>query len=416
MARRGSKRPDSSGFLLPSLSLSDFPVIRTGPLSYSEGGRTAWVETEFIIGDHGIDNQLEVLNFLVAQALEQTVHRVVIDREHDLYQGAIQVDERERRLRHLVPNTARYYEVPLVRALFGPLQEEFNVTLGRDSITYTYDDEFGSDPMKQLSSDLMLLHQSVYRLALGMTHKVQIDIPLDDTKKAARRVRQSTRNPRTASDLATLYGILESYETTRIEGVQFKAKASPTLANRLKEIIQERLMDDDTYWALSICGCSLGIPRRLRPTLVDFGRLSRNLLQHPSFKHLYRAGTRLLQVALRYETGVKIPLPASQEFAELFDQQYFPAIGSPPLAVPRFEDWVDIRFEQEALRLGLPPSSFPKMARRTDNFSDKHGEMRRCSVCGETKSRDEFHDDRLASGYGRICRTCKTHRNSSARR
>jgi hypothetical protein len=409
MTRRGSKTPKSSGFLVPSLTLVNYPAVRTKLLPDPEGGRTAKVEIEIHIGGSpGTDYQ--VLDFLVAQALERTVSRIVIDRDHDLYKAAIQVDKRERRLRHLVPTTAHYYEVPVVRALFGPLSEEFKVEFRLGGLSIPHDT--GAVPY-QLSSALMLLHRSVHRLALGMKHKVQIDIPLDATKNAARLVRLSTRNPRTSSDLATLYGILDSYETTRVEGVRFKAKGSPQLADRLQAVIQERLMDDDTYWELSLCGCSLGVPRRLRPALVDFSRLSRNLLHHPCFQHLYRAGTRLLQVALKYETGVKIPLPASHEFAELVDQQYFPAIGSPPLAA-RLEDWMDFRLEQEALRLGSP--LFPKMTRSTDNPADKHSGIRQCSVCGEIKSRDEFHDDRLASGYGRICRTCKTQRNSSARR
>jgi hypothetical protein len=260
----------------------------------------------------------------------------------------------------------------------------------------------------------MILYRSVHSLALGMKNKVQIDIPLETTRDAVNVVYLSSMNDRTRADLKTLSAILDLYEPTRIEGVRFKAKAGPQLAEKLRQVVQERLMDDDAYWELSLCGCSLGIPRLLRPALVDFSRLSRNLLHNPLFHPLYRAGTRLLQVAIKYGTGVKVPLPTSREFAELFEQQYFPPIGSLPVAV-RFEDWIDSRLEQGEVRLGLPPSALPRMRSSTGVSSSKLSDIRQCSVCGETKLRDEFHDDRLLSGYGRKCRTCKAQRKPSTK-
>jgi hypothetical protein len=222
----------------------------------------------------------------------------------------------------------------------------------------------------QLLGKLTTLHSSVHSLALGMKHKLQIDIPLEAARIAITEVRMSTRNPRSSADLATLDAILNSYEATSIEGIRFKAKNDPRLMEKLKQIVEERLMEDDAYWELSRCGCSFGIPRFMRPALVDFGRYSRNLLNHPQFKLLYRAGSRLCQVALKLSAGVKLPLPASGELSELLEQQYFPPIGPIPVKA-HYEDWITFQLEQQENRLGLPKGTLSALSSRSDASSSK---------------------------------------------
>ena len=64
------------------------------------------------------------------------------------------------------------------------------------------------------------------------------------------------------------------------------------------------------------------------------------------------------------------------------------------------------RMAHEALQTPKPHPLVDKVKQQTNGLAN--GDMRQCSVCGEVKSIDEFRDMKLARGYGRKCRSCKT--------
>jgi hypothetical protein len=64
------------------------------------------------------------------------------------------------------------------------------------------------------------------------------------------------------------------------------------------------------------------------------------------------------------------------------------------------------RMAHDALQGTKPHPLVDKAKQQTNGLAN--GDMRQCSVCEEVKSIEEFRDMKLARGYGRKCRSCKT--------
>jgi hypothetical protein len=64
------------------------------------------------------------------------------------------------------------------------------------------------------------------------------------------------------------------------------------------------------------------------------------------------------------------------------------------------------RMARDALQVARPHPLVDQVKEQTNGLAN--GDMRQCSACAEVKSIDEFRDMKLARGYGRKCRSCKT--------
>jgi very-short-patch-repair endonuclease len=64
------------------------------------------------------------------------------------------------------------------------------------------------------------------------------------------------------------------------------------------------------------------------------------------------------------------------------------------------------RMAHDALQATKLHPLIDKVKQETNGLAN--GDMRQCSVCSEVKSIDEFRDMKLARGYGRKCRSCKS--------
>jgi hypothetical protein len=64
------------------------------------------------------------------------------------------------------------------------------------------------------------------------------------------------------------------------------------------------------------------------------------------------------------------------------------------------------RMARDALQAARPHPLVAEVKEQTNGLAN--GDMRQCKACGEVKSIEEFRDMKLARGYGRKCRSCKT--------
>jgi hypothetical protein len=124
-------------------------------------------------------------------------------------------------------------------ALFEPLAEEFQITMGVGL-------GFSEKLPKELSESLATLFFKLHDYLLGLEYGLQVDIDINVLRSATTNIKRFARNPEGRTNLAVLSGILSTYKAQTIPALRMKSYASSELVDLFQGFVEDR-----TYELLS---------------------------------------------------------------------------------------------------------------------------------------------------------------------
>ena len=195
------------------------------------------------------------------------------------------------------------------KALLNPISEEFQVF-------YEYEVVVGNATLpKSLDRALARLFFQLPTYLLGMQYQLQVDIDIEEFRKAIETVRGSTRNPDGRAVLATLLGILRTYRKQDLSAITALPRAKPELVE-----LFSRLIEDQTYLENSANAHGIGFPERLERSLVLVRRGCASIVSRKPFRQIFTLGSRAVEAA------ICLPVPNSEVTEQLLRRDFLPPI------------------------------------------------------------------------------------------
>jgi hypothetical protein len=207
--------------------------------------------------------------------------------------------------------------VQLREALFAPLLREAGVSnpnathLDVSSLVTVRSTRLAENDVK-VALDL---YSEASRFFLAMDQQLSVQADVQFLLRGARILRPSCKDPESRMCLASLEGLLGTYQTID----QPLLKASPRASSQMIELFL-RLLEDADYRQLSRAAGALGTGKRVRRVLQLMRRSIQRILVKPLFKQAFELGAKAVTIA------TQIPLPTSGIADALKTTKFLPPI------------------------------------------------------------------------------------------
>lgn len=166
---------------------------------------------------------------------------------------------------------------------------------------------------KSTWSDLLLTHSATFHLLLGISSRIQIDIPLREFKDAVHRLHPLVKEPTSRATIGFLEALIDSY-TPYIVG-----SAAPMLSANDDAWVQvfEEFMEDAAYQEYAATRSALGYSARARAAVARTWTIARRMLKH-------KVSQRLLKfTAASVKASTGLPADPTDVFSDYFERTHY---------------------------------------------------------------------------------------------
>lgn len=198
----------------------------------------------------------------------------------------------------------------LATTVFSPIFEEYHIEPDGYVVSIT-EGQLDAQLRDAIFSSWVILHE----LLLGLKYKLEVDIEIEQFRKAVSTIRQKSRNPESRANMSILEGILNLYGLDEIEGLRI----APHAAKEQKESFI-RFLEDLDYEELSKANFGLGLPLHFKKYSIRIRQLVRRIVSNDEFPHIFEACSKPLMVA------TQVPVPSSDLVKTMVPSSYIPPI------------------------------------------------------------------------------------------
>jgi len=190
-------------------------------------------------------------------------------------------------------------------------------------------------------------YSSLHTFLLGLRHKLQIDINIEQLKKAVSLIRCKSGNPESRANMAIVEGILNFYRQGTVGAIEIVPRA-----RKKQTELFINFLEDTSFEELSRATHSLGFPLLFRKSAVQIKQTLRKIMASERFAQIIAASSKPISAVTR------VPLP-SPELMKMFEfSDYLPPIVSlKPTLEQAYTDW-DTLFKDENLAERYQQSMF----------------------------------------------------------
>jgi hypothetical protein len=189
--------------------------------------------------------------------------------------------------------------------IFKILGEEFNFEYNKYSFS------FESMQNKEIFYHMVIIHNEIEKLLYGIEFELEIDIDIILLKNSSKFLRYNAKNKNVRAILASLEGILNTYNLRLTPSLKLVPEISPELLSNFM-----RILEDEAYAHMSINAHDLGKPSRIGSSITSMRRAAEDILVSKRFKKLFNLGSKSIKLA------TQVPIPDS-EFTELIFRKFF---------------------------------------------------------------------------------------------
>ena len=206
----------------------------------------------------------------------------------------------------------------------APLQEEFGITRFYWGNGYNYERE--RQHSGQLEYSLNQFADGLHALAFGMKYQTEVQGNIGAFATATDEIRANCKHKLMRARLATIAGLLRTYEPVTFDAIRFVSMARDDQINSF-----EQLLAESEYEALSHEARWFGIPARSKRAAKEVARFARRVVAHHRFRGLLTLGSAGLSAAtgasvagseIAEMIGVVTYIPPFTSFKEAIDKAY----------------------------------------------------------------------------------------------
>ena len=198
----------------------------------------------------------------------------------------------------------------LATTVFSPVFEEYHIEPDGYAVRIT-NRQLDEQLRGAIVSSWVILHE----LLLGLKYKLEVDIEIEQFRKAVSTIRHKSKNPESRANMSILEGILSLYGLDEIEGLRI----APHAAKEQKESFI-RFLEDLDYEELSRANFGLGLPMHFKKYSIRIRQLVRQIVLNDKFPPIFEACSKPLMAA------TQVPVPSSDLLKTMVPSNYIPPI------------------------------------------------------------------------------------------
>lgn len=170
----------------------------------------------------------------------------------------------------------------------------------------------------------------LYNLLIGVKHHCEIVASPLSMRLAIGAMRKHLRSPQASAHVAILANVFASYRPLTLDSLVIRPSAAEEAVRLFREFAE-----DEEYQLASRCRYGLGFPKKAKRMCSLFVRHVRKLFERPAVKGAFDLSAQGLELA------GEVPVPSSEQWAQLVGKEYLPPINDEYQVRTRFRAVLD---------------------------------------------------------------------------